>query len=366
MLALKQIAGVLLALVMTALGGAQAPPFKILDGPIPWTIGWASAIGDLDGDGDEDLLDWTGTVHLNDGNGRFTLVSGPALASVGFRAVLADFDGNGFLDVLSIDNSLNQQLRLDLNAGGLTFTPGTLPVLTVPSPAYYSAGNMAVADVDLDGDVDILIEATYPGSLVGQLQLWLNNGSAQFSNAPASQFPSGAFSRTHLVFRDLDNNGYPDAIFAGIASLSIQVALNTGGVLALAPAMQWNLGTQLKTLDVGDFNGDGRPDIAFGSKSPPSGIDIAGIIMNSPSGFLPPVVTPGLAAGVMRAVDVTGDGMDELLVQSSWYGSQWYSSGSLPAWSLPGLSLHTITPGGTIGPAIQSWPTLSLLAPGGA
>jgi FG-GAP-like repeat len=151
MLAPKKVTAVLLVLVVTAFGGAQAPPFKILDSSIPQTAIWATAIGDLDGDGDADLLDTMSPapmLYRNDGHGRFTGVAVSSLLSslshTGFRAVLADFDGNGLLDVLSIVlvNFGGQALFLHLNTGALTFTNSPpLPVL----PSAF-AGNVAVAD----------------------------------------------------------------------------------------------------------------------------------------------------------------------------------------------------------------------------
>ena len=57
----KRVTAVLLALVMAALGEAQAPPFKILDGPIPRTaIGRPRSVIST---GTETRICWTGSGY---------------------------------------------------------------------------------------------------------------------------------------------------------------------------------------------------------------------------------------------------------------------------------------------------------------
>ena len=58
-----------LFLALASLAGAQSPLFQILDTPIPVATA-VQAVGDVDGDGDADLLIPDG-VMINDGHGRF-------------------------------------------------------------------------------------------------------------------------------------------------------------------------------------------------------------------------------------------------------------------------------------------------------
>ena len=183
-----------------------------------------------------------------------------------------------------------------------------------------------------------------------------------FSPAPASQFPSGNFSRTHLILPGSRQQRLPGRDLCRVLEPEHPGRSQHGGVLTLAPCHAVEPrhpahGARCRRLQRRRMAGH-RVRIQVASEWNRHRRHHHELSV----GFLPPVVTPGLAAGVMRAVDVTGDGMDELLIQSSWYGSQ----SAPPSLSGPGLSLHAITPGATIGPSIQSWPTSSLLAPGGA
>jgi FG-GAP-like repeat len=330
------------ALAIATLGAAQAPPFQVLDTPIPPTAYFADALADLDGDGDLDLLASPGLfaigAYLNDGAGRFTALSLGTLAFYRTRTVVADLDGNGFQDILSINVSMG--VRLDVNLGSLNFIGpvGGLPPLAGINGTF--ARNLAVADVDLDGDVDVLV-GTSGGPLGshGIPVLWLNNAGTALVPATSATFPAPGLQSQFLFLRDVDGNGYPDAIFAGpYTAPTISIATNTGGVFTFG-AMQWTIG--ITSLDVGDFDADGRPDLVVANATTTT------VIMNSATGFLPPVAT-GPPARRVSAVDVNGDGADELLVQ---------------AYNGTGLTLHAVAPGGAVGPALQSWPTLTSLWP---
>jgi hypothetical protein len=85
-----------LVLALASFAPAQAPPFQLLDNPIPAAAA-AQAAGDVDGDGDQDLLIPDG-IMVNDGHGRFTKVAINALAFTRLSARLADLNGDGLAD----------------------------------------------------------------------------------------------------------------------------------------------------------------------------------------------------------------------------------------------------------------------------
>jgi hypothetical protein len=129
--------------------------------------------GDLDGDGDADLL-LDGQVLLNGGNGTFT--PGVNLLLPGFTAVhqpeLLDANADGLLDVL-------HDGRVHLNTGAATFAA---PITVA---GYVSGGWAAVADFDRDGDDDAVIPAGYP-RLYSGLARQLARGLPARPGRPAS------------------------------------------------------------------------------------------------------------------------------------------------------------------------------------
>ena len=117
------------------------------------------ALGDVDGDGWCDLyfarLEGPNELYLNRGNWRFERqpdAGGAACAdqpSTG--TVLADVDGDGDLDLLV--NGLGSGTRLFLNDGKGRFTESTRHRLS----KRLGATSMALADIDGDGDLDLYV-----------------------------------------------------------------------------------------------------------------------------------------------------------------------------------------------------------------
>ncbi|RYY11866.1 MAG: hypothetical protein EOO36_18350, partial [Cytophagaceae bacterium] len=103
------------------------------------------ALGDLDGDGDLDLVvSYTSrnAIRLNNGTGTFSGVGELALAGAG--PLLADADADGDLDVITHNG-------VALNDGTANFST----VLPTNTYSYFPKG-IAVGDLDGDGDIDLL------------------------------------------------------------------------------------------------------------------------------------------------------------------------------------------------------------------
>ncbi|MBN1296610.1 VCBS repeat-containing protein, partial [bacterium] len=127
-------------------------------------------LGDVDNDGDLDAVisAYTGystTVWLNDGNGTFT-DSGQSLVPPGSIAaadcVFVDLDGDDDLDIFVAANTSNGIFLNDGN-GIVTWNGQTLPSST--------ANLAAVADIDQDGDMDIIVA---DHDFYGHNRVWLN------------------------------------------------------------------------------------------------------------------------------------------------------------------------------------------------
>jgi hypothetical protein len=151
-------------------------------------------LGDVDGDGDPDLVvaneQGTNQLLLNDGRGFFTPAAEGSLPLRQTReatrnADLGDVDGDGDLDLLFANVSFgggDPQGRLLLNNGSGVFSDVTSARL-----AGMVVGAIDADLVDLDGDADIdIVTAPVPA---GPYRVYLNDGHGSFGDATARFFP---------------------------------------------------------------------------------------------------------------------------------------------------------------------------------
>ncbi|MEM7309847.1 MAG: VCBS repeat-containing protein [Planctomycetota bacterium] len=215
--------------------------------------------GDLDGDGDEDLLGGFGAelhVLLNDGQGSFTQVATLALGpdeGLG-GGELVDLDGDGVLDlILPYGFSADPPgLTVRLGLGDASFG--------VPSEVLL-AGRVtelepAQGDADPALEVAVFLNGDFPDYGVS----WVDwNGVAPVAGpATFGQFTSGANSVAAL---DLDDDGDEDVLMA--VDNTLEVFRTDAG---LTPVRDGALATPLAPsvsmrLAAADLDGDGDEDL---------------------------------------------------------------------------------------------------------
>ncbi|MGY3087349.1 hypothetical protein ACVWYF_000375 [Hymenobacter sp. UYAg731] len=209
-------------------------------------------LGDLDGDGDLDLLTSGGTlltgftyisIRFNNGNGTFAGTTSTGL--VAGSVALGDLDGDGDLDLIAA-NGTNTGVNVRLNDGDGTFSP--LMPIGVPSN-----GNIAVGDLDADGDLDFVISKGLGGTAVG---VYFNDGSGRFVVAP--DVPVG--TTPIVALGDVDGDGDLDIIAADGQGVSTSVRLNDGsGSFAMAPNVP--AASNSTGIALGDVDNDGDLDL---------------------------------------------------------------------------------------------------------
>lgn len=240
---------------------------RVLDG------GGSGVLGDVDGDADLDLFvpfaSGQDRLFLNDGDGMFTnatAASLPPLAGWSHHAAFGDVDGDGDLDLVVAGNSglrtQGSQNRLLLNDGSGVFTDGTATRL--PGDQDKTSA-VAVFDVDGDGDVDLVCGNTVSGlGATTRNRLYLNDGSGSFRDVSATQLPAVNSETYVLRVGDLEGDG--DLDFVVVNSLregALQVHVNDGGgrFSVLPAASVPTASGSGSSLLLFDLEGDGDLDV---------------------------------------------------------------------------------------------------------
>ena len=230
---------------------------------------WGVGFGDVEGDGDIDLVfnHQGGKAHLlvNDGTGHFTddaAFQAVAVNKPGAQQTqMVDIDNDFDLDIIVDGLSVPQQLYVNDGAGGFTFQGGTLPS---GSAQTYATG---WADLDNDDDID--------GAYISLTAGTFNEGTAENNLVPSGTLSFTGSTQTlvgengdddnDVVFVDADNDGILDVIIGSLGNNKEKLYLNDGTFGVGSFVYQATGFTTLtdSTLDLAlaDFDNDDRYDV---------------------------------------------------------------------------------------------------------
>ncbi|WP_210513857.1 FG-GAP-like repeat-containing protein [Hymenobacter terricola] len=274
-------------------------------------------LGDIDGDGDLDMVATSNfggnsvSVRVNNGSGVFSAPASTPEVTVGnwpLTAALGDVDGDGDLDLLvgnNNDNTVSVRINSGLNSGAFV-TPATGATVSI---AAFPLG-MAIGDVDGDGDLDFFT-ASYGGGTGNTVSLRLNNGNGVFSAPAVGAEITVGIAPVQVAVGDVDADGDLDMVTCNYYSNTISVRLNNGSGTFLTPAAnaEVGVGTNPEHVALADVNGDGYLDLLSADQNS-NGVSIR---LNNGSGvFAAPATNAQVSVGSqpsgLAVGDLDGDG----------------------------------------------------------
>jgi hypothetical protein len=286
--------------------------------------------GDFNGDGFDELFSNTASLatvagsvallHVNQGDGNFqasAAVTALGIGGFGGTLLTADYDNDGDVDVFAPydqtrGDGARNRLLVNNGAGAFTDTAVAAGVdLNPAGAAYVPRGGQAV-DFNEDGFVDLLF-----GS-----RLLLNDGDGTFSDGSAAAGVP-VLADQGLKLADIDLDGDLDLVHH--AGGSTQLFRNAAGVFGAGEAIGAESAPVTGLgLNVCDINGDGFEDVIVARNDAGTGRGVPKTLLNVNGSLLPSAVQEGTTADPDALVapnsqiacgDVGGDGMIDFLAR---------------------------------------------------
>ena len=228
---------------------------------------------------------------------------------------VGDFNGDGSPDIAGAGSSGCPAGPCWDAAAGTVLNDGTghlFPAAILDLGPSLQAVYVAVGDFNGDGKLDLAV-----GGYAGQtysITTLLGDGDGTFTNK-GSVATGGTFQA--FAVGDFNGDGIPDLAVANTTADIVTILLGNGdGTFTASTAATSPTGNNPVVISVADFNGDGIPDLAVGNAPLPGGSGSLTILLGNGDGTFTAAASPATTSGVnsIAVADFNGDGKVDIVV----------------------------------------------------
>ncbi len=265
-------------------------------------------VGDFNGDGKSDLavanfgIGSNVSVLLGTGTGSFGTATNFSVGNSPISVTVGDFNGDGKSD-LAVANYSSNNVSVRLGTGTGSF--GTATNFSVGSGPF----SVTVGDFNGDGKSDLAVANRNSNNV----SVLLGTGTGSFGPATNFTVGSGPFS---VTVGDFNGDGKSDLAVANNSSNNVSVLLGTG-TGSFGPATNFSVGNSPCSVTVGDFNGDGKSDLAVANNSSNNNDNVS-VRLGTGTGSFGPATNFTVGSGPFSVTvgNFNGDGKSDLAVAS--------------------------------------------------
>ncbi|MDD2766136.1 MAG: FG-GAP-like repeat-containing protein, partial [Candidatus Moranbacteria bacterium] len=200
------------------------------------------------------------------GSGQEMQISGESSSSFGSAFASGDFNADGKIDLVVGAfgyNSYQGRVYLFYNTGSLSTSATNADVVITGANGSRFGSSLAAGDLDSDGKTDIIV------GCVNNIYIFYNDGSYPITATTADVAITGGtnFGAYGLIVGDFNADGKTD-IAIGTFNSWVYIFHNDGAYPATYTTADITItGSPLSGMIAGDFNADGRTDLALGTGS---------------------------------------------------------------------------------------------------